>query len=304
MTPAVTDEQMRNRGPDFVYIGTSKAGSTWLFNVLSLHEQVFLASNKGLYYFDGHFDKGAEWYLGHFDGARPGQVRGEISHSYLSSPEVPSRMAAVNPQMKLLACLREPVDRAFSDYLDLLKNMQFDGTFEAAIERYPRLLDRGRYATHLHRYLETFSADQLHLSLFDDLKVDPQSCADSVFGFLGVHAMTLPEAARGSRMPAGTPRVPHVAAAAKSVARVMGRLGLRRLRSRVKRSSRMRNALYRPYAGDRPQVDEALARELRRDFAVEVAELEALLPGVASRWGYDEPGTSARPGRATGDPVG
>jgi hypothetical protein len=300
----VTDQHSTSRGPDFVYIGTSKAGSTWLFNVLSLHEQVYLASNKGLYYFDGHYDKGPEWYLGHFDGAAAGQVRGEISHSYLSSPEVPARMKAVNPQMKLLACLREPVDRAFSDYLDLLKNMQFEGTFEEAIERYPRLLDRGRYATHLHRYLEIFPADQLHLSLFDDLKVDSQSCADSVFAFIGVGAMTLPPAALGSRMPAGTPRVPRVAAAAKSAARLMGRLGLRRLRSRVKRSARMRNALYRPYADDRPQVDEALARELRADFAAEVDELDALLPGVAARWGYGQPGASPPPGRATGDPVG
>src|SRR5919201_2388998 len=106
---------MSERGPDFAYIGTSKAGSTWLFNVLSLHDQVYLASNKGLYYFDGHFDKGEDWYLRHFDGAAAGQVKGEISHSYLSSPEVPERIAAVDPRMKLLACLREPVDRAFSD---------------------------------------------------------------------------------------------------------------------------------------------------------------------------------------------
>jgi hypothetical protein len=213
-------------------------------------------------------------------------------------------MAAVNRDMKLLACLREPVDRAFSDYLDLLKNMQFDGSFEAAIDQYPRLLDRGRYATHLHRYLETFAAPQLHLSLFDDLKVDPQDCADSVFTFLGVDTVTLPPSALDSRMPAGTPRVPQFASAAKSAARLMGRLGLRRLRSRVKRSARMRNALYRPYADDRPQVDEALASELRRDFAGEVAELDVLLPGVAARWGYDAPGATAQPGRAAGDPVG
>ena len=110
----------------------------------------------------------------HFDGARPGQV-GEISHSYLSSAEAPARIAAVNPRMLLLTSLREPVDRAFSDYLDLIKNQQFDGSFEAAIERFPRLLDRGRYATHLERYLEIFPAEQLHLSLFDDPRPTPRN---------------------------------------------------------------------------------------------------------------------------------
>src|SRR4051794_21786219 len=134
--------------PDFLYIGTSKAGSTWLFNVLARHPEIFLASNKGLYYFDAHFDRGADWYLDHFRGS-DGLVRGEVSHSYLSSPEAPPRIAALAPGVRLLVCLREPVDRAFSDYLDLRKNQQFDGPFAVALERYPRLLDRGRYASHL-----------------------------------------------------------------------------------------------------------------------------------------------------------
>jgi hypothetical protein len=293
-----------DRGPDFLYIGTSKAGSTWLFNVLSLHEDVYLASNKGLYYFDGHFDKGEEWYLSHFDGARPGQVRGEISHSYLSSPEVPERIAEVNPRMLLLTSLREPVDRAFSDYLDLIKNQQFDGSFEDALDRFPRLLDRGRYASHLQRYLEIFPAEQLHLSLFDDLKVDAQSCADSAFAFLGVEPLELPPTALTSRMPAGTPRNPRVALAAKSAARLMGRLGLRRIRSRAKRSAKVRNALYRPYRDDRPTIDPATAAELRRGLADEVKALDRLMPGVAERWGYVDLGTSSVPAPAVDEPAG
>ena len=100
--------------PSFLYIGTSKAGSTWLFNALSVHPEVYLASNKGLYYFDQHFDNGEEWYLDQFAAADSRPARGEISHSYLSSPEAPSRIAALNSQVRLLVCLREPVDRALS----------------------------------------------------------------------------------------------------------------------------------------------------------------------------------------------
>lgn len=55
--------------PDFLYIGTSKAGSTWLFNTMALHPEVFLASDKGLYYFDSQFSEGQDWYLEHFAGA-------------------------------------------------------------------------------------------------------------------------------------------------------------------------------------------------------------------------------------------
>jgi Sulfotransferase domain len=273
--------------PDFLYVGTSKAGSTWLFNVLAGHPDVYLASDKGLYYFDAHFDRGADWYLDHFRDSNAA-VRGEVSHSYLSSPEAPARIAALAPGARLLVCLREPVDRAFSDYLDLRKNQQFDGPFAAALERYPRLLDRGCYATHLRRYLDVFPREQLLVQLFDDLKADPQAYADRVFDFLGVSRVVLPQSDLRSRMPAGVPRSNTAAAAAKSASRLVRRTGLRRLRSRVKRSALVRQALYRPYADDRPVPDADTANQLRRVFAPQVAELDNTLDlSVSRRWGYD-----------------
>lgn len=273
--------------PTFAYIGTSKAGSTWLFNALAGHPDVYLASNKGLYYFDSHFDEGPQWYLDHFRAAGDQVAAGEISHSYLSSPEAAARMAAFNPGMRLLVCLREPVDRAFSDYLDLVKNAQYDGPFAAALEKYPRLLDRGRYATHLQRYLDRFPRSQIHVSLFDDLRADPQAYADEVFAFLGVRRLELPPADLKSRMPAGRPRSGAVAAAARSASTLAKRVGLRRLRSRVKRSVLVRQALYRPYTDDRPTIDPALAAELRRDMAEEVLRLDSLLGRpVSEQWGY------------------
>ena len=276
--------------PDFLYIGTSKAGSTWLFNVLARHPDVFLASNKGLYYFDGHFDRGEEWYLGHFNGSEEFLSRGEVSHSYLSSPAAPERIARLNPSMRLLVCLREPVDRAFSDYLDLRKNQQYDGSFGGALDNYPRLLDRGRYATHLRRYLEVFPREQLLVQLFDDLKADPQGYADEVFDFLGVPLLELPASELRSRMPAGVPRSRTAASAAKSASQLVKRMGLRRLRSRVKRSTKVRQALYRPYADDKPTPEPDTVARLRDGFADEVADLDELLGRpVSRRWHYELP---------------
>ena len=276
--------------PDFLYVGTSKAGSTWLFNVLARHPDVFLASSKGLYYFDAHVDRGEQWYLDHFEGSERFLARGEISHSYLSSPEAPERIARLNPDMRLLVCLREPVDRAFSDYLDLRKNQQYDGSFEGAVDGYSRLLDRGRYATHLRRYLEVFPREQLLVQLFDDLKADPQRYADDVFEFLGVPSLELPPSELRSRMPAGVPRSRTAATAAKTASQMVKRLGLRRLRSRVKRSAKVRKALYRPYADDRPTPDPDTVRRLRAGFTDEVADLDKLLGvGISSRWDYEVP---------------
>lgn len=280
---------VRGGPPNFLYIGTSKAGSTWLFNALAVHPQAYLASFKGLYYFDHHLDNGLDWYLSQFAGAEGGGYRavGEISHSYLSSPEAPARISELNPAMRLLVCLREPVDRAFSDYLDLLKNGQFDGTFEDAVDRFPRLLDRGRYATHLARYLGHFPAAQLHVSLFDDLRADPQRYADGVFTFLGLDPLHLAPSELRSRMPAGRPRSATAARAARSASRLAKRVGLNGLRSQVKRSVAVRSALYRPYADERPTMDAGTRDELRRWFGGEVTEVDAMLGlGVRERWGY------------------
>jgi hypothetical protein len=282
--------------PNFLYIGTSKAGSTWLFNTLAIHPDVYLASTKGLYYFDAHFAHGQEWYLGHFASTGDRTAVGEISHSYLSSPEAPARISEVNPEMRLLVCLREPVDRAFSDYLDLVKNGQYDGSFEDALERFPRLVDRGRYATHLRRYLDRFPREQLLVQLFDDLREDAQGYADEVFAFLGVSRLELPPAALKSRMPAGRARNPRAAAAAKGASRLVRRVGLKRLRSRVKRSVTVRQALYRSYADDRPTPPPGVVADLRSSFAEDVRALDALVGiPVSRRWNYwsDQPGGRA-----------
>jgi hypothetical protein len=277
--------------PTFLYVGTSKAGSTWLFNALALHPEVYLASSKGLYYFDQHFDNGRDWYLSQFDGVDGQRATGEISHSYLSSELAPARIAELNPQMRLLVCLREPVDRAFSDYLDLVKNGQFNGTFEAALEHFPRLVERGRYAAHLRRYFDHFPAEQLQVSMFDDLRADAQSYADDIFAFLGVSPLTLPTSALQRRMPAGVPRSRTVTATTKKASRLVLRLGLRRMRSTVKRSTLVRQMLYRPYAKDRPTIGAEVAARLQSEFASDVRDLDTLLDRPVSQlWGYPPPG--------------
>jgi len=272
--------------PDFLYIGTSKAGSTWLFNALAVCPDVWLASNKGLYFFDSHYDRGLDWYREQFAGA-DGRAVGEFSHSYLSSPEAPARIAAYSPTMRLLVCLREPVDRAFSDYLDLVKNNGFTGSFTEAIEQFPRLLDRGRYATHLSRYLEHFPHSQLHIGLFDDLRTGAQAYADEVYDFLEVGRVELSASDLRARMPAGRPRNAAVVGLAKRASRTAAAVGLRRWRSRIKRSTVVRSALYKQYRDDKPRLDPDLGAQLRHGFADEVSRLDDLLGRPVSEvWGY------------------
>ena len=120
--------------PNFLYIGTSKAGSTWLYDVLNHHPDVFMAPGKGLYFFSAHYERGLDWYGSHFAAAAGQRIRGEVSHGYLYDEKACERMAAMDPELKLMVCLREPVDRAFSEYLDGVKNGRVDGSFELQLE--------------------------------------------------------------------------------------------------------------------------------------------------------------------------
>jgi hypothetical protein len=89
-------------------------------------------------------------------------------------------------------------------------------------------------------------------------------------------------------MPAGRPRNAAVVGLAKRASKGAAAVGLRRWRSRIKRSTVVRSALYRQYRDDKPRLDPQLRDELRKGFADEVARLDRLLGRpVSETWGYD-----------------
>ncbi len=281
-------ETPSGRLPNFLYIGTSKAGSTWIYNMLAAHPDIFIVAGKGSYFFDQHFDLGMDWYREQFSRAAQKAVVGEISHSYLSSPLAAQRIAEWLPSVKLLVCLREPVDRAFSAYLDSVKNGRFDGSFEEALEENASLLQRGAYAEHLQRYLDLFPREQLCVSIFDDLKSRPQDFADQIFDFLSVERRQLGPEDTKKMMPAAVPRSRWLTQSVKRAARAADRIGLRRLRGRIKRSRTIRNLLYRPMRGDeKPQMSPETRDRCRNHFRADVEKLDALFGlSLQERWNY------------------
>ena len=99
-----------------------------------------------------------------------------MSNSYIFCEEAPARMRATLRPASLLTCLRNPFDRAFSNDLFWLRNAQAAGSFEDVLAaRRNDLLDHGRYAHHLGRYLMHFPRDQLLVLAFDDLQRDPSA---------------------------------------------------------------------------------------------------------------------------------
>jgi hypothetical protein len=277
------------RFPNFIYIGANKAGSTWLYDVLARHPDVYMAPGKGLYFFSKHHERGLDWYRSHFEGAGGEKIVGEISHSYMYSNDVWKRIAEMDPAMRLMVGLREPVDRAFADYLDGVKNGLIHGDFETELEGEPPFLERSHYTRYLAPYVEQFGRDAIHVGVFDELSADPNAYAKKIFAFLGIEELDLSHAQRQKMMPAGAPRSRLVAGFAKKASHAARALGLRGLRGRVKRSRTVRNALYRQFdADEKPRMLPETRARLRERFDEETAHLDDLL-GTRLReiWGYD-----------------
>jgi Sulfotransferase family len=277
-----------SRKPDFLYIGSSKSGSTWIFKILSWHPNIYMYPGKHIGFFTRQFDKGWDWYLSNFKRGPEHKVVGEASHSYLISEHALERIHQHLPDAKLLVCLREPVERTFSQYLDGLKNGKIDGTFEEALERNPTLISHSRYGTNLARYLQKFPRDQILIVSFNELVANPDKLAARLFEFLGVEPLELPPALHRKVLPAGRPRVRSVAMAVKKVAQLTQRLGLIGLRGKVKTSPTVRNLLYWQYTAEsRPKMPPDTAARLHELMTDEVQRLDAVAGTDFCRlWNY------------------
>jgi hypothetical protein len=206
--------------PNFLVLGAQKAGTTSLYRYLAEHPAVLPASVKEVRYFNRFYSRGDAWYLAHFSlalrgRAVRGRVRvapavGEASAVYLFDPRVPQRVHAFAPEMKLIAVLRDPVERAYSHYQMELRwgreTLPIDEALDREEEELPRLLEkaladpldisdggfprsyvaRGRYAEQLERWLRFFPRDQLLVLTSDELGGDPGEVMRRVAQFLDI----------------------------------------------------------------------------------------------------------------------
>lgn len=269
-----------SRLPDFVIIGAPKSATTWLVANLRAQPEIFMPSQE-IHFFNRNYQRGLGWYEAQLSAARQDQIVGEKSASYLAHPEVPHRLRAALPQAKLIVQLRNPVERAYSDYCMLLRR----GEVRADINRYldvrstsqPRFLEDGLYGRHLQRFLELFPRQQILIILYDDIGNDPAGVFAQVAGFLGL------------RQPAA---LDGVARRVKDRTAPMLPLALRRLAKPFK-------GLVAPYRGRAwfqsthalfarpvryPPLDAELRCRLQQYYAPDVSTVAALLGRDLSSW--------------------
>jgi hypothetical protein len=267
-------------------VGPDKAGSSWLHDVLIEHPQVFMTPAKDLYFFDRYFDKGVDWYAAHFEKATDEAVVGEVCQDYLFHPEAAERIQSVLTAPRFMVTLRDPVDRAFSSYLYMLKMGQQPGTFAAALRSRPELLEHGRFGSGLDRFADRFGADSIYVAVFDDLGADPEKFIADLLEWLGIEPFELTDELLATRLPASKARSTLVARLARSAADWTREHNGAEIVGRVKRAPIVHKVLYRPLK-EKPQLDPGAAAFIRSELDDEMARVESRFGvDVRGRWGW------------------
>lgn len=223
--------------PSFIIIGAQKSGTSSLYAYLASHPRIVKAAWKEVGFFGRRFSKGERWYRAHFPLTHRLEHRnattGEATPYYLYHPQAAARIARLLPEVRLIALLRDPVNRAISHYWHQVKRGREHLPLEQALAaEEERLGDkplsqagartryhhyhfaytgRGLYAPQLKRYGQHFDPAQLLVLRSKDFFENVQSTFDRVTDFLGLQQWTLPEIA-----PRNTHTYPHTDASIRA----------------------------------------------------------------------------------------
>ena len=209
--------------PNFLIIGAPKAGTTALYRYLKEHPQIYMSPVKEPKFFALEGEKAdfrgpgdlkkdyvtdIEAYFALFNNVSQEVAIGEASPGYLHSTQAPERIRHYIPNARLIAIIRDPVERAYSHFLSLVRQdleplTDFAQAMDAEEERIrnnwsPRWLykQRGFYSAQLKRYFDLFDRSQIRVYLHEDFKTNSIGVMQDIFRFLDVDDTFVPDASQ------------------------------------------------------------------------------------------------------------
>ncbi len=310
------------RIPDFFIVGHAKSGTTAMYEMLRAHPEIFLPDSKEPWYFAAELlertpprpegtPRTLEEYRAWFAGARPEQRVGEASALYLWSHTAAGAIAAVQPEARIIAILREPASFLRSLHLQFLETyIETEPDFERALQlederRHGRQIPRHtywpqallysehvRYAAQLRRYHEAFGRERVLVLVYEDFLADNDGTVRAVQRFLGVDdTLPIPPSRANPTVRPRSRRL-HGLMHSVSVGHGRGSLAFKGALKAVMpakvRRGLVRGVNERVLYAPPEEADEALMARLRATFKPEVVALgEYLEIDFVKRWGYE-----------------
>ncbi len=193
-------------------IGVNKAGTSWLYYLLDQHPDVFMADAKELYYFgeegpDEERLETLEAYHRHFPFDRNYRYFGDATVMYYKSATTADEIRAYNPDAKLLAIVRDPIQRLLSQfqYNKQLGLIDEATSLPEALPDRRYLVDTSHYEETLPAYTDRFGADQFKVVSLEAGRADPEAFWAALLDFLSLPRAPRPEENDQPENPTGSP---------------------------------------------------------------------------------------------------
>lgn len=297
-----------NIPPHFLIVGAPKAGTTSLYRYLQQNRRIFMPENKEPRFFCGystdvyefgkkHFhpdivSKKAD-YLALFQAAPAGAISGEASTDYLSYPQAANRIHAWNPSAKIIILLRNPVDRAYSEYQHSITAKFQTNTFWESLcleaERIEKHYDpifwhvrRGLYFKAVSKYIELFGKDQMRIIFFEEFVNSTATVVESLFKFLGVQACHVDVSERHNSGRGSVPHFPPRVLSAKFIRPIVQYLckGI----GQNTKGNKINRVLFDKKGGVHDVLSDRQYEWLHGNFRGDILKLQELLDVELGRW--------------------
>lgn len=290
---------------DFIGIGAEKSGTTWIANCLREHSEVFVPKKKEIFFFnefDPHYlsvinpkyEWGIEWYESHFADAKE-KIKGEFSPTYIYDKKAAKRIRKHYPDIKLLVVLRDPVARAFSQFIqDKRFGLVGRDNFPEAIRKYSNYLEKGLYYKHLTNYLKLFPKKNILVLTLDEIKKNPKKSIHKVYNFLELKKLKINSNLTFKKTNfAAKARFPLINMFMVNseyylrrkgfnwILRPIENWGLRKLAIAIRE-------LNSSSVSDYPVIDKKTEKYLRKKFVKDIKNLEKLLNKNLFSWKYGD----------------
>ena len=287
--------------PNFLIIGAMRSGTTALYYYLEQHPEIYMSPVKEPNFFSSQEQENAAdavtqlgTYQHLFRGVSGEKAIGEASHSYLYEPRAAAEIRRYVPEAKLIAILRNPIDRAYSHFLHMVRSgtEPLDDFAQALREDEVRLhkertfqdyIGRGLYYNQLKRYFETFPREQVRVYLYEDLSGAPISTVQDAFRFLEVNDSFVPDVSL-RRNVSGHPRYKTLDRLLRSQSRIKHAAKIylpARLRWRFSKAFddlKTRNLI------EPPPVQSEVRRQLIRVYREDILNVQELIHRDLSGW--------------------
>jgi hypothetical protein len=264
--------------PNFLVVGCQRCGTTWLDAALREHPEVYLPTKKQSYFFDRNYESGIERYLLNFKFTNDKHYKavGEVATGYCLTDTIP-KMHKHLPDAKLIMIMRNPIERAYSNYL-IRKDEEEWSDFKSALDSSPDLISRGMYFQQIQELLKFYRREDILFLLYDELSESNNNTIQKVFSFLEIDKAFKPSILGKRKNSALFP----------TVRKILHKLGLKPML--VKLSSTFFGDIIRSVAmkakprGNMDAIDKEIAVELNEVFQASNHNVLSMLGRNPNLW--------------------